>query len=456
MDRSTLSLPFHLRHLPESSRPQPRVSDRSALQLPPELLQVRSSLVSDAQFRPGNDKYNILSLIQYMSDFPKDANFQIYGSPGMAGYPVTGRGRMYEVRRYSEGTTKDVDVHNHQRDSRAIKCLRVSLIEDDESANSYRYRSLIQELRILRHGPLSKLPNLLRVNGIGWEPSGDDIATFLPIIVTEFATLGTLNTFLSSWQIPYENQKRRLILDVAKGLSALHECSIVHGDVKSENVLVFISEDTNYPFLAKLSDFGFSIDTSNVDESCGRLVGYTPLWAAPEATSQLQYSAMFLTDVYSFGFVIWSIVADGQSLFDDLRDLPQDPQDRFEAFNSLKVSDQLLASIVHQIFDTNERESDVDYAETFEFLHYTLKSNPSERNLQCIIASLQQVCPRVNEAEMFHDLRPEPLPAFDHQKVGLHLHSFFENVSIHFVGTHLGRTLTGPLPAVILQLTTKD
>src|ERR1700722_15679828 len=141
MDRSTLSLPFHLRHLPESSRPQPRVSDRSALQLPPELLQVRSSLVSDAQFRPGNDKYNILSLIQYMSDFPKDANFQIYGSPGMAGYPVTGRGRMDEARGYSEGTTKAVGENKHQKDSRSIKCLRGSLNENDESANSYRYRS---------------------------------------------------------------------------------------------------------------------------------------------------------------------------------------------------------------------------------------------------------------------------------------------------------------------------
>ena len=64
---------------------------------------------------------------------------------------------------------------------------------------------------------------------------------------------------------------------------------------------------------------------------------------------------MILTDVYTFGFVIWSIVADGQSLFDGLRDLPQDPQDRFEAFNSLKVSDQLLASVIHQIFGANER-----------------------------------------------------------------------------------------------------
>ncbi|KAF2191977.1 hypothetical protein K469DRAFT_805290 [Zopfia rhizophila CBS 207.26] len=387
MDRPTLSLPSHLRHLPESSRPQPPVSDRSTLPLPPELLQIKSSHLSDTQPRRANDKYDIQSPIQYLSDFPKGANFKTQDLVWKASFPVTGRGRTYEMRRYSEGNRKDVDVHDHWRDSQAIKCLRVSLTENDESANSYRYRSLIQELRILRHHPLSKHPNLLRVNGIGWEPNEDDIATFLPFVQAEFATLGTLNTFLSSWQIPYVNQKRRLILDVTEGLSGLHECSVVHGDVKSENVLVLMSEDRNYPFLAKLSDFGFSIDTSSTDESCGHLVGYTPLWAAPEATSRLQYSAMFLTDVYSFGFVIWSIVADGQSLFDDLRDLPQDPQGRFEAFNSLKVSDQLLASNIRQILCANERESDVDYAETFEFVHYTLKLNPSERNLQCIIAN---------------------------------------------------------------------
>lgn len=419
MDRSTLSLPFHLRNLPESSRPRRRLSDRSALQLPPELLRVKSSRPSDAQPRPGDNEYDILSLIQYISDFPKDDNFKTEGFGGMASYPVTGRGRTYEVRRYSEGNRKDIDVHDHWRDSQALKCLRVSLTENDKSANSYRYRSLIQELRILRHRPLSKHPNLLRVNGIAWERNGDDFAAFLPLIRTEFATLGTLDTFLSSWQIPYANQKRRLILDVAEGLSALHECSIVHGDVKSENILVLISEDTSYPFIAKLSDFGFSLDTSSTDEPCGQLVGYTPLWAAPEAASQLQYSAMFLTDVYSFGFVIWSIVANGQSLFDGLSDLPQDPQDRFEAFNSLKLSDQLLASVVHQIFCTGERESDVDYGEIFEFLSATLRLNPSERNSQCILASLRHVCPRGNDAEIFHHVQPEPLPAFDHRKVSI-------------------------------------
>ncbi|EXM13913.1 hypothetical protein FOTG_17649 [Fusarium oxysporum f. sp. vasinfectum 25433] len=45
--------------------------------------------------------------------------------------------------------------------------------------------------------------------------------------------------------------------DIAEGLKSLHDCGIVHGDVKLENVLVFPGLDRKH--IAKLSDFGHSL-----------------------------------------------------------------------------------------------------------------------------------------------------------------------------------------------------
>jgi len=412
MDRSVLALPPHLRRLLEdSSKPQPREPRRSTIRLPPNLQKLKQSCLS-VQQQSEEGEYDILSLIQYLSDFPRDANFLDMGNILDAWMEIGGRGRTYEVRRYSE----DTDWHNHWRDSRAFKFLRIS-VNDNESSNSFRYKSLIQEVRILRHPALSMHPNMVRVNGIAWHPHGDGLNIYLPALVTEYSALGTVDKVLSSWRIPYMNQKRRLILDVAEGLSALHSCSLVHGDVKSENVLVFLCEDPTYPFVAKLTDFGFSVDISNREDSHDHLIGYTPLWAAPEATERLKYSAMPSTDIYSSGFVIWAIAHDGQTLFDSLQHLPEDPHARVQAFNGLKKSDQLLTIVHQELFEEGNSGRVEIYSEILNFLHDTLQSTPSGRTLRNIINHLRQVCPRANEKTFLKELQTSPLSAFDHQKV---------------------------------------
>jgi len=42
---------------------------------------------------------------------------------------------------------------------------------------------------------------------------------------------------------------------------------------------------------------------------------------------------MHLTDVYSFGFVIWSTAIDGRNPFYQLEHLPRDLETRIESFN---------------------------------------------------------------------------------------------------------------------------
>jgi serine/threonine protein kinase len=109
--------------------------------------------------------------------------------------------------------------------------------------------------------------------------------------------------------------KRRLLLDVVGGISALYACTIVHGNLKMEKVLVVLaSKDTDCPVIAQLSDFGFSLDISRQKEPRS-LVGFTPLWAAPGLSPE----SLKLTDIYSLGFIIWSVAICGRNPFEEFQ-----------------------------------------------------------------------------------------------------------------------------------------
>ncbi|KAM5343884.1 hypothetical protein ACJ41O_012421 [Fusarium nematophilum] len=387
--RSSLVLPPHLRGsraVSSSTELRPRLSAaRSSLALPTRIQQANQSrALDDANLGPPSDSYTLLTVFAFISENP---SLVALGVSLRSPFSVTGRGRTYEVRRYSEGTTQDIDDFDHWRPSRAHKHLNCASLgrSGGDAATSMAYRSLVNELRILTHKPLSTHPNLLRIMGLGWSAPESDPDYYLPMVQTEFAPFGTLKTFLSAWHCPY-SFKRQFLLDIAEGLSALHGCSIVHGDVKVENILIFVSEDPEYPFIAKISDFGFSLDTS--PEGTGHLIGCTPLWAAPEAADTIPYSEMHLTDVYSLGFTVWAVALNGQSPFEILPGLPDDPYLRYEAFKFLKATDDMDAAAVRCFLETPDRDNDLDLPELFDLFRSLLRFDTKERSLAYVVERL--------------------------------------------------------------------
>ncbi|KAK8259096.1 hypothetical protein V6Z11_D13G034100 [Gossypium hirsutum] len=111
------------------------------------------------------------------------------------------------------------------------------------------------------------------------------------LLVYEYMANGSLDRWIFNenrdlalgWQI-----RRKIILDIAKGLAYLHEeCNqkIIHLDIKPQNILL----DEN--FNAKISDFGLSKGTP----------GYmAPEWLSSCITEKV--------DVYSFGIVVLEIL----------------------------------------------------------------------------------------------------------------------------------------------------
>ncbi|KAI6674953.1 hypothetical protein NL676_002859 [Syzygium grande] len=116
------------------------------------------------------------------------------------------------------------------------------------------------------------------------------------------------NEYVLDWQ-----QRKKIILDIAKGLNYLHEgCrqKIVHLDIKPQNILL----DGN--FNAKVADFGLSKlierDQSQVVTTMRGTPGYlAPEWLSAAITEKV--------DVYSFGMVILEIVC-GRKLFNRFLD----------------------------------------------------------------------------------------------------------------------------------------
>lgn len=131
-------------------------------------------------------------------------------------------------------------------------------------------QSVLTEFHALIHPDLFKHPNMIKFLGMAWGSNPFSSSHRLPALMVEYAEHGTLSRLLQKEPALDFKLKHLLSLDVVRGLSALHQVGLVHGDVKLENILVCSSPDRK--FVAKLSDFGFSfvvcVSACFIDDLC--------------------------------------------------------------------------------------------------------------------------------------------------------------------------------------------
>mmetsp|Transcript_36584 Transcript_36584/g.91725 ORF Transcript_36584/g.91725 Transcript_36584/m.91725 type:complete len:1173 (+) Transcript_36584:43-3561(+) len=100
-------------------------------------------------------------------------------------------------------------------------------------------------------------------------------------------------------------QMKKILSDVAKGLSFLHANGIVHRDLKTDNVFVHTGPGDNI-ILAAIGDF----DTSRIGPKSAKLrtVIGTPGFIAPEVLAGDQPYTQSV-DVYSYGMIVYELLA---------------------------------------------------------------------------------------------------------------------------------------------------
>ncbi|PBK59948.1 kinase-like protein [Armillaria solidipes] len=110
---------------------------------------------------------------------------------------------------------------------------------------------------------------------------------------------GSLRQYITRTDDP---DRHRLALDITRGMDYLHRLSIVHGDLKGDNIL--ITEDHS----AAIADFGISGvmgGTTFAMSSSSSLYGGTARWQAPEVLRGGHNS--FPADVYSLACVYFEV-----------------------------------------------------------------------------------------------------------------------------------------------------
>ncbi|KAF8538964.1 kinase-like domain-containing protein [Trichophaea hybrida] len=176
------------------------------------------------------------------------------------------------------------------------------------------------EVLALCHSPLRNHRNIVQILGWGLDfdpqPNGTCMNPISPILIVEHAncTLRDLIVATRKRGLPVAI-RQKLCLDVCNALTAVHDSAIIHGDIKTDNVLVYPAERNELCCVAKISDFGLSIqeeeakgDSTRCDSDIG-----TPGWQAPELRREIPVSELIRCDYFSFGLLVWSVISsDGE------------------------------------------------------------------------------------------------------------------------------------------------
>ncbi|XP_012323445.2 receptor-interacting serine/threonine-protein kinase 3 [Aotus nancymaae] len=145
---------------------------------------------------------------------------------------------------------------------------------------------------------------VLRLKGViekvGWDDS------FRPGLVTEFMENGSLSGLLKPqcprpWPLLC-----RLLKEVVLGMCYLHEQNpvLLHRDLKPSNILL------DPELHVKLADFGLSTFQGSSQSGTGsREPGGTLGYLAPELFVNVNRKASPASDVYSFGILMWAVLA---------------------------------------------------------------------------------------------------------------------------------------------------
>lgn len=189
-------------------------------------------------------------------------------------------------RRIGSGATGTVHKGSHHGQDVAVKIFNTQDEMSDEEMKDFREEvKWLSTLRcsyvVLLVGVCTVVPNLS--------------------VVTEYLPRGSVYDIIHRHKVEIDFRRRmRMLLDVIKGMQYLEALTVIHRDLKSQNLLVDRS------WKVKIADFGLArlLQSSNLKTIHGG--AGTPAWMAPEVLREDDINSK--ADVYSFGVVIWEMV----------------------------------------------------------------------------------------------------------------------------------------------------
>jgi eukaryotic-like serine/threonine-protein kinase len=204
------------------------------------------------------------------------------GLENLGALKTGGQGSVYKARRIGEILT-------------AIKILPTPIhSESTDDKNFAAFQNEVQKLKKVNEEPN---PNVVKIISSGITDSGN-----FPFIEMEFIDGPDLEELLKRPHDPVFTIKEVLKVadQLSSALSHCHKIDVRHGDLKSNNVKYNIST-ANYVLL----DFGLSVMSDEQRRTSIRHAGAIE-FMAPE---QNDGDVVFQTDVYSFGIILFELLA---------------------------------------------------------------------------------------------------------------------------------------------------
>ena len=204
------------------------------------------------------------------------------GLENMGAIKTGGQGSVYKGKRVGEIIT-------------AIKLLPTPILSPDE--NNAHYRDFTNEVKKLQRVNEEPNPNIVKFLSYGVSETGA-----FPFIEMEYIDGPDLGELLKEPGTPLFTVKEviRVAEHLSHALAHCHKLDVKHGDIKSNNVK-YNRHTGNYVLL----DFGLAILSDEERRTSLRHAGAIE-FMAPE---QNEGRMFFQTDVYSFGIVLYELLA---------------------------------------------------------------------------------------------------------------------------------------------------
>ena len=170
-------------------------------------------------------------------------------------------------------------------------------------------------------------------------------------LVMEYCCLGQLHTFLNEnhekFLLEIDNENISSIsvlkwcLDICNGMDHLHDLEIMHGDLRTDNILLSYSSTTrgNHP-IAKIADFGISVSFYSYVGYKVQGPNFPWRWMAYEIIAHGRLCTL-QSDVWSFGVLLWELLSLGKQPYLEYEKLDARIIKDFEESKFLKCPEEM-------------------------------------------------------------------------------------------------------------------